>query len=217
MQTRRTLLALLCLTAAACPALAQDRYPSRPVKVISPAPAGSAADVRARLIAHELGRTWGQQTVVENRPGAGGILGVQTALSAPADGHTLLLAPGSIFTILPAQKEKLPFDVNRDLAPIGLVSLEGAIIAVSPKLNINTLGELIALAKKEPHTIVIGTSAAGCSPSARRRHSRWYHIPRAAPSKQSGIFLAGGCMRWSSREPDFSVHWMRANSKPWRS
>src|SRR6202007_1087327 len=84
MQTRRTLLALLCLTAAACPALAQDRYPSRPVKVISPAPAGSAADVRGRLIAHELGRTWGQQTVVENRPGAGGILGVQAALSAPA-------------------------------------------------------------------------------------------------------------------------------------
>jgi tripartite-type tricarboxylate transporter receptor subunit TctC len=163
-QTRRTLLALLCLTAAACPALAQDRYPSRPVKVISPAPAGSAADVRARLIAHELGRTWGQQTVVENRPGAGGILGVQAALSAPADGHTLLLAPGSIFTILPAQKEKVPFDVNRDLAPIGLVSLEGAIIAVSPKLNINTLGELIALAKKEPHTIVIGTSAAGSFP-----------------------------------------------------
>jgi tripartite-type tricarboxylate transporter receptor subunit TctC len=164
MQTRRTLLALLCLTAVAAPAMAQDSYPSRPVKIILSLPAGSSPDVRTRIIAHELGRIWGQQVVVENRPGAGGIVGVQAALSAPADGYTLLASPGSIFTILPAQKGKLPFDVNRDLVPIGLLSLEGAMVAVSPKLGIDTLGELMALARKEPQKIVIGTTSAGSFP-----------------------------------------------------
>jgi tripartite-type tricarboxylate transporter receptor subunit TctC len=163
MQTRRKFLALLCLTAMASPAIA-DKYPSRPVKIIISLPAGSSPDVRTRIIAHELGRIWGLQVVVENRPGGGGIISVQAALSAPADGYTLLAAPGSIFTILPAQNENLSFEVNRDLVPIGLTSIEGAIVAVSPKLGINTLGELIALAKKEPQKIAIGTTSAGSFP-----------------------------------------------------
>ncbi len=163
MQTRRTFLALLCLTAVT-PAMAQDTYPSRPVKIILSLPAGSSPDVRTRIIAHELGKIWGRQVVVENRPGGGGIVGAQSALSAPADGYTLFAAPGSIFTILPAQQNKLPFDVNRDFMPIGLLSVEGAIVAVSPKLGIDTLGELIALAKKDPHKIAIGTTSAGSFP-----------------------------------------------------
>ena len=146
------------------PAMAQDKYPTRPVKIIISLPAGSSPDVRTRIIAHELSRIWGHQVVVENRPGGGGIIGVQAALSAPADGYTLLAAPGSIFTILPAQNDKLPFDVNRDFVPIGLLSIEGAMVAVSPKLGINTLGELIALANKDPKKIVIGTTSAGSFP-----------------------------------------------------
>jgi tripartite-type tricarboxylate transporter receptor subunit TctC len=164
MQARRTFLALLCLTGLGAPAMAQDKYPSRPVKIIMSLPAGSSPDVRTRIIAHELGRIWGHQVVVENRPGGGGIIGVQAALSAPADGYTLLAAPGSIFTILPAQNDKLSFDVNRDLVPIGLTAIEGAIVAVSPKLGINTLGELIALAKNDPQKIAIGTTSAGSFP-----------------------------------------------------
>lgn len=164
MQTRRALLALLCLTAAVAPAMAQDKYPSRPVKIILSLPAGSSPDVRTRIVAHELGTIWGRQVVVENRPGGGGIVGAQAALSAPADGYTLFASPGSIFTILPAQNDKLPYDVNRDFIPLGLMSVEGAIVAVSPRLGINTLRELIALAKKEPHKIAIGTTSAGSFP-----------------------------------------------------
>jgi tripartite-type tricarboxylate transporter receptor subunit TctC len=163
MQTRRTLLALLCLTAAVAPAVAQDQYPSRPVKIILSLPAGSSPDVRTRIVAHELGSIWGRQVVVENRPGGGGIVGAQAALSAPADGYTIFASPGSIFTILPAL-DKLPFNVNRDFVPLGLMSVEGAIVAVSPKLEINTLGELIALANKEPHKVAIGTTSAGSFP-----------------------------------------------------
>jgi tripartite-type tricarboxylate transporter receptor subunit TctC len=164
MQPRRTLLALLCLTAAVAPAVAQDQYPSRPVKIILSLPAGSSPDVRTRIVAHELGSIWGRQVVVENRPGGGGIVGAQAALSVPADGYTIFSAPGSIFTILPAQNDKLPFNVNRDFVPLGLMSLEGAMVAVSPKLGINTLGELIALAKKEPHKVAVGTTSAGSFP-----------------------------------------------------
>ena len=164
MQPRRMILASMCSILIAVPAVAEDKYPSRPVKIVNPLPAGSSADVRARIIGQELGKIWGQQVVVENRPGGGGVVGVQGALSVTADGYTLLAAPGSIFTILPAQKDKLHFDVNRDLVPIGLTSLEGAIVAVSPKLGVSTLGELIALAKKDPQKIVIGTTSAGSFP-----------------------------------------------------
>jgi tripartite-type tricarboxylate transporter receptor subunit TctC len=145
-------------------AAAQDKYPSRPVKIVQTLPAGTSPDIRARIIAEQLTRMWGQQVVVENRPGGGGAIGVQAVLSAPADGYTLLAAATSTFTILPVQKDKSPIDVNRDLVPIGITSYEGLVIAASPKLGINKLADLIALAKREPHKIVIGTNAAGTLP-----------------------------------------------------
>ena len=143
---------------------AQDKYPSRPVKIVVSLPAGSSPDIRARIIAEQLTKMWGQQVVVENRPGGGGLIAVQALLSTAADGHTLLVATGSTFTILPAQKENLPIDVNRDLIPIGLVANEPMVVAASPKLGVNTLADLIALAKREPHKIVIGTNPAGSLP-----------------------------------------------------
>src|SRR5215510_16082417 len=101
-------------------AMAQDKYPSRPVRIIHSLPAGSSPDVRIRILAEHFTKMWGQQVVVENRPGAGGVIGAQALLSASPDGYTLLAAPSSTFTVLPAQKDKLPIDVNRDLIPIGL-------------------------------------------------------------------------------------------------
>ncbi len=150
-------------------AAAQDKYPSRPVKIIQTLPAGTSPDIRARIIAEQLTKMWGQQVVVENRPGGGGAIGVQAVLSAPADGYTLLAAATSTFTILPVQKDKPPVDVNRDLVPIGITSYEGLVIAVSPKLGVNTLADLIALAKRDPHKIIIGTNAAGTLPHLAAR------------------------------------------------
>jgi putative tricarboxylic transport membrane protein len=164
------LVALLAITAVGLSrAAAQVKFPSRPVKIIVSLPAGSGPDIRARIIAEQLTKMWGQQVVVENRPGGGGLIAVQALLSTAADGHTLLIAPTSTFTILPAQKEKLPIDVNRDLIPIGLVGNEGLLIAVPPKLGVNTLAELIALAKKEPHKVIIGTNPAGTLPHMAAR------------------------------------------------
>ena len=148
------------------PAIAQDwnAYPSRPVRIIVPLPAGSAPDIQARIVAKQLNETWGRGVVVENRPGGGGIIGTQTVLSAPPDGYTLLFGIASIFTVLPAQREKPRFDVNRELVPIGLTSNTGFIFAASSKLGVNTLGEFITMAKSEPYKLVIGTNPAGSLP-----------------------------------------------------
>lgn len=151
------------------PAVAQDAYPSRSVRIVLTLPAGSAPDVRTRIIADQLTSLWGRQVVVENRPGAGGALGVQAALSAPADGYTLLSTTASVFTILPAQRDKLPFDLNRDLVPVATITSEGMVFAVSPKLGVKDLAGLIALAKAQPDKLVIGTNPAGSLPHLAAR------------------------------------------------
>jgi len=151
------------LVAASQIAYAQS-YPTRPVRIIAPLPVGSSPDIRARIIAEQFTRMWGQQAVVENRPGGGGMIGTQALLSALPDGYALLYAQSSIFTVLPAQREKPRFNVNHDLIPIGLTANEGMVFAVSPKLGINTLGELITTAKRNPHKFIIGTNPAGSLP-----------------------------------------------------
>jgi tripartite-type tricarboxylate transporter receptor subunit TctC len=172
MLTKRALLAGMAATGFglpnARPASAQT-FPTRPVKMIVPLPAGSAPDVRHRLIAQALTQLWGQQIVVENRPGGGGIIGTRAALAEPPDGHTLFAALASIYMILPAQNDKLPFDVNADLIPVGLTAYEGLVMAGSPKLGVRSLAEFIELAKKMPDQLVIGTNPAGSLPHITAR------------------------------------------------
>jgi tripartite-type tricarboxylate transporter receptor subunit TctC len=147
---------------AASPGSARAQgYPARPVKIIVPLPAGSAPDIQARIYAEQLSKLWDRGVIVENRPGGGGIIGTQAVLSASPDGYTLLYAVSSIFVMLPSQRDKPSFDVNRDLVPIGLTSNSGFVIAASSKLGIKTLGELITLAKSEPYKLIIGTNPAG--------------------------------------------------------
>jgi len=144
-------------------------FPTHPVKIVVPLPAGSAPDIRHRLIAQQLTKLWGQQVIIENRPGGGGVIGTRSVLAGEPDGYTLFAALASIYTILPAQNEKLPFDVNTDLVPIGLTSLDGMVFAASSKLGVNSLPELIALAKRKPDQLIIGTNPAGTLPHLAAR------------------------------------------------
>ena len=139
-------------------------FPTRPVRMFVPLPPGSAPDVRHRLIGQALTQLWGQQVVVENRPGGGGIIGTRAFLNEPPDGHTIFAALASIYMILPAQQAKLPFDVNKDMVPIGLTAYEGLVMACSPKIGAKSLADFIALAKKMPNKLVIGTNPAGSLP-----------------------------------------------------
>jgi tripartite-type tricarboxylate transporter receptor subunit TctC len=134
------------------------------VKIIVPLPAGSAPDVRHRLIGQALTQLWGRQVIIENRPGGGGTIGTRALLGEQPDGHTMLAALASIYMILPAQNDKLPFNVNNDMVPIGLTAYEGLVMGCSPKLGVSSLAEFIALAKKMPDKLVIGTNPAGSLP-----------------------------------------------------
>ena len=124
---------------SAAPALAQDSYPNKPIKIVLPVPPGSALDIATRAIGEQLSVRWGQQVLIEARPGAGGLIAGQAVASAPPDGYTLLGGPASLFTILPAQKDKLPIDVNKSFVQLGMVVGSGVMfIAVTPKLVVST-------------------------------------------------------------------------------
>src|SRR5262245_32716018 len=105
------LIAAASITAA--PALAQDRYPNKPIKIVLPVPPGSALDIATRAIGEQLSVRWGQQVLIEARPGAGGLIAGQAVASAPPDGYTLLGRPALLVTILAAEKEQLAVERNK--------------------------------------------------------------------------------------------------------
>jgi tripartite-type tricarboxylate transporter receptor subunit TctC len=157
------LASLLAVTAG--PLLAQEAFPSKPIRIVLPIPPGSALDVATRVIGDQLGNRLGQQVIVETRPGAGGLLAAQAVASAPADGYTLLGGASSIFTILPAQKESLPIDVARDFTQVGMIVGRGVMfVAVPPKLGVKSFPEFVALARSKPGQVVIGTNGGGTLP-----------------------------------------------------
>jgi len=164
---RRFLLAAIfvAVSIGATSASAQDNFPTKPIKIVLPVPAGSALDIATRAIGDQLSSRWGQQVLIEARPGAGGLIAGQAVANAAPDGYTLVGGPASLFTILPAQKERLPIDVNRDFTQIGMIVGSGVMfIAVSPMLGVATFPEFVALAKSKPGQIALGTNGAGTLP-----------------------------------------------------
>jgi tripartite-type tricarboxylate transporter receptor subunit TctC len=129
-------------------ALAAD-WPRRTVRLILPLPAGSGTDFSARLFAERLSQRWGQPVIVENRPGADGVIGVSAFLGTDDD-HTLLYAISAVFTMLPITHEKLPFDPLRDMVPISPTSDVVLAIAATEKKSIRSLDELVQTARTQP-------------------------------------------------------------------
>jgi tripartite-type tricarboxylate transporter receptor subunit TctC len=150
----------LALIAMACGAQAQQPYPSKPVRVISPAPAGGNADAVARTIAERLSAALGQPFVVENKPGAAGNIGTEMAASAPADGYTLveIITANTInATLYP----NLSFDLSRDFVPVGLAATLPLILVVHPSVPASSVAELIAYAKKNPGKLNYASAGSG--------------------------------------------------------
>ncbi|MGA2892553.1 MAG: tripartite tricarboxylate transporter substrate binding protein [Xanthobacteraceae bacterium] len=129
--------------------------------IVSDSAAGSAPDVVARFVAEGLGKIWGQQVVVLNRPGANGSLAVHAAAEAAADGYTLFNPTLSTFVALPSIAPNLPVKLPRDFLPVGFTADQPMFVAVSPSLGVATLPQLIALAKKEPDKITIALTGIG--------------------------------------------------------
>jgi len=159
-----TLISLGCLLAAT--AAGAQTYPSKPITIVVTAAAGGVSDVVARAIGQRLSEAWGQQVIIENRGGGAHILGAQAVAKAPPDGHMLLVAESGTFVLNPTlyPKDKLPYDVEKDFAPItGLVRINQALIADN-RLPANNVRELIELAKKKPGEITYGTAGIGSAP-----------------------------------------------------
>ncbi len=152
----------LALPVAAClaaPAVA-DSWPSRPVKMIVAGAPGSAPDVICRIVGNKLSGLWGQQVIVDNRPGAAGNLGTEMAARATPDGYTLLFGQAAPLSLNRWEFKSLPFDPERDFAPVANVGLSPMMIVVSPNVPAANLSEFIALAKEKPGKLSFGTSSS---------------------------------------------------------
>lgn len=138
-------------------------YPSRPVKIIVPLAAGGTGDTLARLVSEETGKVLGQTFVVENRPGSGGVIGADAVAKSLADGYTLLTV-GPSHVINASLRSKLPYDAINDFTPVALFANTASVLLVHPSVPVQSVAELIALAKREPGKVHYGSAGNGSSP-----------------------------------------------------
>lgn len=150
---------LMLACCAAAPAIAQ--YPAKPVRLIVPFPPGGSTETLARLLGNRLGEVWGQQVIIDNRPGASGIIGTELAAKAAPDGYTLLMGSGAPFTILPGLHAKLPYDPLKDFAPISLMAAVPNVFAIHPSVPAKNAKDLIALARARPEQLTFSSNGSG--------------------------------------------------------
>ena len=156
--------ALICaaLACAGNTALAQG-FPNKPVRIVVPFPPGAATDILARLLGQKLGEAWGQSVVIDNKPGAGSIVGAQNVASSPADGYSVFMGHIGTHGANPALYAKLPYDPVKDFAPVTLLVSIPNLLAVHPAVPVSNVGELIALAKAQPGKLNVGSPGVSTS------------------------------------------------------
>ncbi|MCC7486909.1 MAG: tripartite tricarboxylate transporter substrate binding protein [Burkholderiales bacterium] len=153
---------MLLFSAGGIARAAERSYPVRPVRIVAPFPPGGSADLLARVLADRLTRLWGQQVIVENRSGAGGVIGTSIVAKAEPDGYTVLMAAlGQAAN--PTLYKKLPYDTARDFAPIVLVAEVPLDIVLNPKLNVNSVKELVAYVRANPGQLNVAGAGVGSS------------------------------------------------------
>ena len=207
---------MLVLLLLAAPALAQT-YPTKPIRMIVPYPAGGVADVSARIVAQKLGESLGQQVVIENRAGASGTLGANAVAKAAPDGYTLLLSPGD-FVTMPTLLPPMTFDPDKDLVPITMVSRNPLLLVANTGAAFGNVKELLAAAKANPGHIAYSTPGNG---TINHLAGEWFaieggvkflHVPyRGGVASANGVAAGDVPVAWSRRPPG------RRSSMPERS
>jgi tripartite-type tricarboxylate transporter receptor subunit TctC len=178
--TRRALL-LALMTATASAAWAQD-YPTRPVRILVPFPAGGAVDIIARLMSDDIARSLGGSVVVESRPGASGNIAMGAAAKAAPDGHTLVLASASL-AINRSLIKSTPFDPQRDFTPIALVAMVPSVLVVPATQGASSVADLVARARAQPGAVNYGSNGVGTTQHlaatafAQRTGAQITHVP----------------------------------------
>src|SRR4051812_22595029 len=157
----RAVLAALLAVGLSGPAAAQD-YPERVVRIVNPFPPGGSVDVMARLLAQKLSDGFGKQVIVENRAGAGGNTGADAVAKSEPDGYTLLFtAPGPLVVNQNLFSKGLPYDPQKDFAPLALFGTAPIVLMVNPQVPVKTVADLIALARKEPGKLTFASAGMG--------------------------------------------------------
>ena len=174
----------LCLTLHAH---AQAPYPSKPIRMIVPLAAGGPSDTTARIISPKLSEVIGQNVIVDNRPGASGIIGTEIGLKSAPDGYTILLVSNTI-SLNPAIFRKLPYDNERDMTPVSLLAATPYALCVHPSLPVKTVKELIALAKSRPGELNHASAGAGTGPHLAME---WF-AQRSGIKIQQIVYKGGG-------------------------
>jgi tripartite-type tricarboxylate transporter receptor subunit TctC len=162
MTVRSLFLAAFLLALPPCPHAHAENYPARPIRLISPFAAGGANDVLARALATKLAERLAGTVVVENRPGAGAVIGLSVLAHSPPDGYTLALS-GSTLAVTGALYRQPPFDATKDFAPIALVTTYPFVLVASPSLGVSSVAELIALAKAQPGKLLYASPGVASS------------------------------------------------------
>jgi tripartite-type tricarboxylate transporter receptor subunit TctC len=188
--------AALILIAASSLAFAQG-YPARPVRIVIPFPPGQATDVIGRVVAQKLGDVLGKSFVVENRPGANGIVGVDSVAKAAPDGYTLLVTASGSLVINPSLYSKLPYEPLKELAPIALLGLVPLVVVSHPSLSAKSISQLIALAKAKPGTLSYGSSGPGSAQHLAMELLKWktgmdlLHVPYKGSAPATNDLVGG--------------------------
>jgi tripartite-type tricarboxylate transporter receptor subunit TctC len=170
------------LLVMACGVHAQS-YPSKPIRIVIPFPPGNTTDIMSRLIAPKMSERLGQQVIVENRPGASGMLGLDYVARSPADGYTIACVQGGNMVVLPHTSKSIPYDPLKDFAPIAVSTTNYLAIVADPNVPFKTIGEMVAYAKANPGRLTVATNGEGGFPHLAFEHLRtmggftYTHIP----------------------------------------
>ena len=160
----------LCALAAA-PAIAQDAYPTKPVRIVVPYPAGGVADLLPRMVGEKLSQKWGQPVLIENKAGASGNIGMAYVAQQPADGYTFALAPAGNLTVNPTLFSNLPFDTARDFTPVTLLANVPNVLVVHPSVPVKTFQEPSPM-RRRIRKAQLRLSRSGKRGAPRRRAAR---------------------------------------------
>jgi tripartite-type tricarboxylate transporter receptor subunit TctC len=194
MKKIKVLVLLLAALSSAAGALAQT-YPAKPIRLVVPFPPGGAADLTARTLGQKMGDQLGQPIVIENKPGANGVLGIDTVAKAAPDGYTIVLTDRGSLAVNPSLYAKLPYDPLKDFAYIGIVTDGPYVLVANPKLDVKTPQELVALSKAKPGTLSYASYGVGSMPQLnleafnQQMGTDMLHVPYkgAGPAAQAAV------------------------------
>jgi len=196
----RGLVSCVAIVLAGTASLARaDAYPSRPVRFVVPLAAGGGTDIVARLFAQKLSQTWGQQVVIDNRPGAGGIIGAEIASRAAPDGYTLVMVSSS-HTVHPSLHRKLPYDTVKDFSPVSMLVAYPFLLVTHPSVQAKNAKELIVLAKAKPGSVSYASSGPGSAAHLAAELFRsmsaadFTHVPYKGSGPAITAIIAGEAM-----------------------